>query len=377
MRSVKVALAALLSTTILFGAGGALAAEWRLTEVTGRVRVAAPGQSPATGAPNQAVPVGADITTAAGGRAVLTNGAQRIVIGPNSRMTVANGEGAGMTRIMQDLGSILFQVDKQSRPHFRVDTPLLAAVVKGTTFTVAIGAKSDTVHVAEGLVEVRANGGGGPQDIPAGVTGRVMRDGPAQVGVITPTATPAPAEAVQALPPLDYSQVSDGVVAGPGAPAGLDTARNAAAPQGQSALSAASGVGNLSGGNGDSSASNMAAARATAAAIGQPPAQIAANGNGPPSFAGPSQGGDNGDGNGPGGANPGNANSNGNGPGADNAGGNGNGNGGPAGGPAGPEGANPGNGNGNGPGASNGAGNGAAAGADTPGVGKGGKGKAD
>ena len=482
MRSVKVPLAALLSTTILFGASVALAAEWRLTEVTGRVRVATPGQTPAAAAPNQAVPVGADITTAAGGRAVLTNGAQRMVIGPNSRMTVANGEGAGMTRIMQDLGSILFQVDKQARPHFRVDTPLLAAVVKGTTFTVAIGATSDTVHVAEGLVEVRANGGGGPQDIPAGVTGRVMRDGPAQVGVITPSATPAPAEAVQALPPLDYSQVSDGVVAGPGAPAGLDTARNIAAPQGQAALSAATDIASL--GGGDGGGSSMAAARATAAAIGQGPAQIAANGAAPPAFAGPSQGGGasnpngsesatpgNGAGNGPGanngvgagngnggaaggpngpeGANPGggngngngpganngvgnggpagnpngpegpspgagngNGNGNGNGPGANNGVGNGNGNGGASGGPNGPEGANPGNGNGNGPGANNaggngngngnggaaappapetapgagngngpgannGVGNGAASGGDSPGVGKGGKGKAD
>jgi len=408
MRSAKIALATLLSTTILFGAGAALAADWRLTEVTGRVRVAAPGQTPGAGAPNQAVPVGADITTAAGGRAVLTNGAQRIVIGPNSRMTVANGEGAGMTRIMQDLGSILFQVDKQARPHFRVDTPLLAAVVKGTTFTVAIGATSDTVHVAEGLVEVRANGGGGPQDIPAGVTGRVMRDGPAQVGVITPSATPAPADAVQALPPLDYSQVSDGVVAGPGAPAGLDVARSVAAPQGQSALSAASDVGNVSSSsNSDVGVSSMSAARATAAAIGQAPAQLAANGNAPPAFAGPSQDGGNsgaagdpagpegaspGNGNGPGansgvgngngappgnpggpeGANPGDGN--GNGPGANN--GVGNGNGGPPGNPGGPEGANPGNGNGNGPGANNGVGNGAAPEAGTPGVGKGGKGKA-
>ena len=398
MRSAKVVLATLLSAAVLFGAGAALAAEWRLTEVTGRVRVAAPGQTPAAGAPNQAVPVGADITTAAGGRAVLTNGAQRIVIGPNSRMTVASGEGAGITRIMQDLGSILFQVDKQARPHFRVDTPLLAAVVKGTTFTVAVGATSDTVHVAEGLVEVRANGGGGPQDIPAGVTGRVMRDGPAQVGVITPSATPAPTEAVQALPPLDYSQVSDGVVAGPGASASLDAARNMAVPQGQTALSAANDIANL--GGGDGGGSSMVAARATAAAIGQGPAQVAANGAAPPAFAGPSQGGASnpngpegvtpgngavtgpganngvgvGDGgaaggaNGPDGANPGGGN--GNGPGANNAGGNGNGNGaGGAAAPPAPEPA-PGAGNGNGPGANSGGG-------DNPGVGKGGKGKAD
>ncbi|OYW94751.1 MAG: hypothetical protein B7Z13_03830, partial [Caulobacterales bacterium 32-67-6] len=223
MYGYKWALTALTGTVLVLSAGAAAAAEWRLTEVSGRVRVAAPGEDPKAGAANLIIPPGADITTAAGGRAVLSNGEKRIVIGPNSRMTVAAGQPAGMTRIMQDLGSIVFQVNKQAQPHFRVDTPLLAAVVKGTTFTVSIGAVSDSVHVAEGLVEVRANGGGQPNDIPSGVTGRVTRDAPDQVGVIAPAAAAAPEPAAQ-LPSLDYSQVSDGVVAGPDAPIGRDMA---------------------------------------------------------------------------------------------------------------------------------------------------------
>ncbi|MDP2214710.1 FecR domain-containing protein [Phenylobacterium sp.] len=241
---MKRALAALTGTALLLGAGAAAAAEWRLTEVTGRVRVAAPGEDPKAGAPNLTIPPGADITTAGGARAVLSNGDKRIVIGPNSRMTVAAGEPAGLTRIMQDLGSIVFQVDKQAKPHFRVDTPLLAAVVKGTTFTVSVGAVSDTVHVAEGLVEVRANGGGQPNDIASGVTGRVTREAPDQVGVITPAAVATAEPSGQTLPALDYSQVSEGVVMGPAASPARDMSPTPTAGLGPdgSAVEASNGV---------------------------------------------------------------------------------------------------------------------------------------
>ena len=369
MHGYKWALTALTGTVLVLSAGAAAAAEWRLTEVSGRVRVAAPGEDPKAGAANLIIPPGADITTAAGGRAVLSNGEKRIVIGPNSRMTVAAGQPAGMTRIMQDLGSIVFQVNKQAQPHFRVDTPLLAAVVKGTTFTVSIGAVSDSVHVAEGLVEVRANGGGQPNDIPSGVTGRVTRDAPDQVGVIAPAAAAAPEPAAQ-LPSLDYSQVSDGVVAGPDAPIGRDMA--AATP---AALGPTGSPGEPAGAGDQvmsmASASVAAMAQNANASANAAVATAAGTGNGPPATVPAGPGASNGNGNGPPAgvpAGPGSNNGDGNSPPA--GAGNGNGNGPPANVPAGP-GSNNGNGNGNGPpanvpagpGENNGNGNGPPAGA--------------
>ncbi|MCG9915702.1 MAG: hypothetical protein MH112_04985, partial [Phenylobacterium sp.] len=120
MQRIRQFLATLAGMMLLLGAGAATAADWRLIEVTGRVRIASPGQEPRAGAANLVIPPGADITTAGGARAVLSDGDRRIVIGPNSRMTVAAGQPAGMTRIMQDLGSIVFQVNTQVQPHFRV-----------------------------------------------------------------------------------------------------------------------------------------------------------------------------------------------------------------------------------------------------------------
>src|SRR3954468_11227428 len=140
---------ALITAAFVLIGSSAWAADWRLVEMSGQVRIAAPGAEPAAGRQGQALPIGSSVTTFQGGRAVLDNGLQHIVVGPNSRMTLAPEQTSGMARVVQDLGAILFQVDKKDKPHFRVETPLLAAVVKGTTFTVEVNALADTVNVAE------------------------------------------------------------------------------------------------------------------------------------------------------------------------------------------------------------------------------------
>ncbi|MBA4792336.1 MAG: FecR domain-containing protein [Phenylobacterium sp.] len=371
MRLNLLASATALASTLLLS-GAAFAADWRLVEVEGRVRLAAPGKAATDAASGVVVPEGANLTTAGGARAVLTNGDQRVVLGPNSRMTVASDDGSGMTRMMQDLGSVLFQVDKKGKPHFRVDTPLLAAVVKGTTFTVAVGPTGDSVHVAEGLVEVRANSSGQASDIPAGVTGRVARDAPGQVGVTRPDPAPSPVAAAESLPALDYSQASDGLLTGPGPVAAVAQAGGAQGPSQSSgnaqvtAEPAINGTAGEPGGpavaGGELAAVNTArASAAVLAQVGQPLTGDG-NGNAPPENPGngigkgPPENPGNGNGNGPP-VSPGNGNgnsspenpgsSNGNGP-PENPG-NGNGNGPPE---------NPGNGNGNGPPENPGNGNG-------------------
>jgi hypothetical protein len=211
----------LTSALVLAAAGGpCFAADWRLVEVSGVVRVAAPGAEASAGHLNQLVPIGSSITTAAGGRAKLDNGAQQVVVGPNSRMTMAPPAAGGMDRVVQSLGSALFKIDKKQKPHFRVETPLLAAVVKGTTFTVVVAPQSDSVNVAEGLVEVRANGNGATQDVPGGSSAMVVRDAPGAVQVTSLANSAGPTPPAVAAPSLDYSTLSNGLVAGPEGPAG-------------------------------------------------------------------------------------------------------------------------------------------------------------
>jgi hypothetical protein len=63
-------------------------------------------------------------------------------------------------QLIEDWGSALFKIEKKSTPHFGVQTPYLAAVVKGTTFTVTVGPEDAKVKVTEGAVEVSTLDGG-------------------------------------------------------------------------------------------------------------------------------------------------------------------------------------------------------------------------
>ena len=55
---------------------------------------------------------------------------------------------------MQKAGSILLEVEKKNVKHFEVETPYLAAVVKGTQFRVTVNADTTSVDVIRGQVQV-------------------------------------------------------------------------------------------------------------------------------------------------------------------------------------------------------------------------------
>jgi hypothetical protein len=196
------------------GPSHAQGAGWRLSEVSGVVRILQPGAALAPGTRGQALAVGSTVTTGANGSATIENGAQRIVIAGNSRTTIAPDTGSGMSRILQDVGTALFEVDRRTAPHFRVETPLLAAVVKGTTFTVTAGPQEDVVHVARGLVAVSANGGTAMRDVAAGETARVLQSSPGQLALAAPAPSGANVLAGVTLPAIDYVEASGRVIDG-------------------------------------------------------------------------------------------------------------------------------------------------------------------
>ena len=78
-----------------------------------------------------------------------------MLIAPNSVVGLPNEATDGMaTTILQQAGSILLDVEKRNVKHFEVETPYLAAVVKGTQFRVTVNAGKTTVDVVRGQVEV-------------------------------------------------------------------------------------------------------------------------------------------------------------------------------------------------------------------------------
>ena len=149
---------------------------WRIVESAGAVKAGGSGVIPVAVSSHPTLPGDSWVETAATGRAVLVHGAESIAVGPNSRVQLPSLEVNGNTQVLQTLGSALYQIGKQQKPHFQVDTPYLAAVVKGTTFTVTVEQTASAVQVTEGLVEVATPDHADVEFVRPGFTGIVSSD---------------------------------------------------------------------------------------------------------------------------------------------------------------------------------------------------------
>lgn len=102
------------------------------------------------------VPNKAWISTGSRGRLQLVRGTESIAFHPNTLASVVT-RGSGKSRkteVNQHVGQIVLEIEKRQKPHTTVQTPFLAAVVKGTQFTVEVGAANAAVSVDRGVVEV-------------------------------------------------------------------------------------------------------------------------------------------------------------------------------------------------------------------------------
>jgi hypothetical protein len=238
----------------------AQALEWRVSETSGPVSLVNGDQKRAVTRGMKLQP-GDAVHAGAGGRAVLVQGRDFVTVSANSRVTVPTADKAtGFVKLLQDWGQALFKIEKKGTPHFGVNTPSLAAVVKGTTFSITVDRSGSSLQVTEGAVEV-ATLDGGARDLlrPGGlasiaaadpyrlnVRGDEVRvlDSPARATVQPKAAGPEPAaEPVTAPPvevpvetpvntavtidmgvssaPADLSQVTGGLIAGTAAPVQL------------------------------------------------------------------------------------------------------------------------------------------------------------
>jgi hypothetical protein len=137
------------------GAWASDEAAWSVTKSSGEVWVTMQGaQQVALGSDN-VLKAGDTIRTGNNGRVLLSRGAETMLVAPNSVVGLPTEPQDGMgTTILQRAGSILLDVERRNVKHFEVETPYLAAVVKGTQFRVTVGAGSTKVEVSRGQVEV-------------------------------------------------------------------------------------------------------------------------------------------------------------------------------------------------------------------------------
>src|ERR1700738_1601667 len=143
---------------VLGAASSAWAAEdgaWSVSKSSGEVWTATTGAAQVSLKPEEVLKPGDTIRTGRNGRVLLVRGDETILIAPNSVIGLPAEQKEGLsTTIVQRAGSILLEVEKRNVKHFEVETPYLAAVVKGTQFSVTVNPASTSVEVRRGQVEV-------------------------------------------------------------------------------------------------------------------------------------------------------------------------------------------------------------------------------
>jgi hypothetical protein len=142
----------LATTSVAFAADSG---DWTVHKSSGEVWLAGSGVQQASLKQEDVLKPGDTISTGRTGRVLLKRGDEMILVSPNSVVGVPAQQKEGLsTTIKQQAGSILLDVEKRNVKHFEVETPYLAAVVKGTQFRVTVNAGKTTVDVVRGQVEV-------------------------------------------------------------------------------------------------------------------------------------------------------------------------------------------------------------------------------
>jgi hypothetical protein len=317
------------------------ASPWKVSEVSGDVKVVDGGRSRAA-VKGTLLASGAVIAAGTGARAVLVHDKDFVIVSPNSRIRITPAEQQrGIFQIISEFGTSLFTIEHKATPHFGVQTPYLAAVVKGTVFSVTVGATGASVQVTRGAVDVATLDGGAHELIRPGMIAsvgaadrfqlRIDGDGSRTIrspgappagtastsapgATAAPTASAAPAEAsaapaVVAAPvaaaPVSLADVTRGLVQGNNslalASANVskgETARRDNGASGGSGGGSGSGAGAGNGGSGSSGGSGNAGGSGSGSGSGKPDDSGSGSGSG-----------GSGNGNGNGNGNPDNSNS--------------------------------------------------------------------
>ena len=157
-------------------AADAPATEWKVFQAVGDVLVRGEGNASAWRLATRGETFDGtfSVETGADGQATLTHGDDVIHVSPNSQMELEPpARGGVVTQVVQSLGNLFFGVETRPDRNFKVETPYLVTLVKGTTFSVSVSEDGAAVAVAEGTVAVFASEGNDSQDITTGRTAHV------------------------------------------------------------------------------------------------------------------------------------------------------------------------------------------------------------
>ncbi|MGZ2426143.1 hypothetical protein [Rhizobium laguerreae] len=235
---------------LLSTAAFAAAEDWRVVKATDQAKYTVDRTNWLDLSPGDVVPNRAWVSTGPRGRVQLARGVESITFHPNTLASIAtNGFFSKKTEVVQQVGSLDLEIEKRSQPHTTVQTPYLAAVVKGTIFHVTVGKAKASVSVDRGLVQVTSFASGqqsnvGPRqsatvDSKAGMTVKGQAAKPAITSV---------APSLAKVPAVGTTKIAGAVEA--------SEAKNKSPAAGKDKSSSASSDDNSANGKGNGSSSN-------------------------------------------------------------------------------------------------------------------------
>jgi hypothetical protein len=174
---LRVVMASLIVAALVGWAGAGERDEWRIVQASGEIWINSAGADVVSLGDTRRIAPGTTLATSASGRVLLQRGAETMVIGPGTIMQLPKNSSRLFTTVIEIMGEIEIEVEKRNVEHFSVKTPHLAAVVKGTRFTVSAGENESAVTVTRGLVEVEALQTGERTDLRPGQVAEVSNGG--------------------------------------------------------------------------------------------------------------------------------------------------------------------------------------------------------
>jgi hypothetical protein len=139
----------------LFVTAPAVAADWVVLRLRGNVEVMVEGNWVAL---KRGDVVGNEqmVRTLADGHAELQRDKEVVALGSNTEIRIRQDAETGYTTVLQDFGRVEVDAEAKRVKHFEVQTPYLAAVVKGTHFIVSSDRDGASVSVDRGAVSVQS-----------------------------------------------------------------------------------------------------------------------------------------------------------------------------------------------------------------------------
>lgn len=166
--------------TLVAMAGPALADDWIATKLRGQVLQLVDGEWVRL-ARGDVVPDGRVIRSLANGRAEFSRGEEAVTIAANTQIQIIDRDGRQFTTVKQQFGVVEVEAEVRNVEHFAVETPFMAAVVKGTRFAVISGKTTTEVDVIRGHVAVESEITHAMTTIAAGQSALAGRDVQLQV----------------------------------------------------------------------------------------------------------------------------------------------------------------------------------------------------